>query len=157
MSEEIELRHLFSDTKPSIECSAGCCPLPSLAAETCLVIALSGVIHDTDSYSGGYSYMHAMIGAGYTACNPATLILDLSGLEYESGDSMCKVLDQRMITKVIVSDLNRKGLTNLINTLLFLDPRAELFESLPEALDACDSAYRQYLRDGRKRIIAADF
>lgn len=101
--------------------------------------------------------MHAMIGEGYTACRPATLILDLRELEYETGENMCKILDQKIITKVIVSDLNRQGLTRLVGSVLFLDPKAELFESLADALLACDSAYRQFLIDGRKKIIAADF
>ncbi len=157
MAEEIELRPISSDNKPSITTRLACCMLPSMPAETCLVVSFSGVIDNSDPYSGGYSYIHSMIGTGYTACNPATLILDLRGLAYTSGEPMCKVIDQRIITKVVVSELNRQGLTNLLNTLLFLDPRSELFESLPEALDACDRGYRQFLRDGRKRTIAADF
>lgn len=101
--------------------------------------------------------MHAMIGNGFTACEPATLILDLTGLAYDSDDRMCKIIDQKIVTKMIVSDLSRRGLTNLISGVLFLDPHLELFDSLPEALKACDSAYHEYLRAGRKRTIADDF
>ena len=157
MSEEIELTEFRTDTQASIECRLACCPLPSLPTETCLIAAFDGTIDDTIIYSGGYSYMHAMIGAGFAACNPATLILDLRGLEYESGDSMTRILDQKVIAKVVVSERNRNGLTQLVGSVLFLNPETELFESLKDALTACDSAYRQFLRDGRKKIIAADF
>lgn len=157
MSEEIELTTLRLDTQASIECRLACCPLPSYSVETCLVVSFVGTIDDTSSYTGGYSYMHAMIGAGFAACNPATLILDLRELEYESGDSMNRVLDQRIIAKVVVSDLNRNGLTQLVRSVLFLDPQTVLFESVQDAVLACDSAYRDFLRDGRKKIIATDF
>ncbi len=101
--------------------------------------------------------MHAMIGNGFAACNPATLILDFAELKYDSGDRMCKMIDQKIVTKVIVSDLNRKGLTNLISAILFLSSKSELFNSLHEAITACDTAYDEYLRAGRKQTIADDF
>ena len=101
--------------------------------------------------------MHSMIGDGFAACNPATLILDLKGLEYESGDQMIKMVDQRIITKVVVSEINRTGLTSLIRDTLFLNPVTELFDSVCDALLACDSAYDDFLRGGRKKIMAADF
>lgn len=101
--------------------------------------------------------MHAMIGNGFTACDPAVLVLDLRDLNYVSDDRMCKLIDQKIVTKVIISELNRKALTDLISGILFLSPEKELFNTLPEALKACDTAYDEYLRAGRKRIIADDF
>ena len=157
MPEEPLLTLIRVDKKSSIECRLACCHLPSFAKETCLVVSFTGTIDNTNPYAGGYSYMHAMIGAGFTACNPATLILDLRGLEYDADEYMSKILDQRIVTKVVVSDQNRQSLTRLISSVLFLSPSAELFESPAEALIACDSAYREFLKDGRKRIIAADF
>lgn len=157
MSEEIELTELRRDARSSIECRLASCRLPSFPQENCLVVSFDGVIEDSNSHESGYGYMHAMIGAGFAACNPAALILDLSGLRYESGDCMISILDQRLVTKVIVGDLNSTGLTSLIESVLFLNPREELFQRLEDALLACDTAYRDFLKDGRKRIIAADF
>lgn len=154
---EIEFNLIRLDAKESIECRLAYCALPSFAAENCLVASFKGTIDDANPYEGGYSYMHAMIGEGFAACNPATLLLDLSELEYESGDSMLRILDQRIIAKVIVSDLNRNTLTNLVSNVLFLDPKDKLFESLPDALMACDSAYRTFLSAGLKKTMAADF
>ncbi len=157
MSKDLQLSLIRADRKPTIESRVESCPLPSLTSESCLIVSFKGTVDDTIPHAGGYSYMHEMIGVGFAACNPATLILDLRGLEYESGDSMLRILDQRIIAKVIISERNRKGLNNLISNVLFLDPATELFESLDDALLACDLAYRQFLKDGRKRIIAADF
>lgn len=157
MPEEIALTTIKHDTKESIACRLGYCPLPSFPQETCLVAEFTGTIDNTTGHEGGYSYMHAMIGTGFAACNPATLLLDLRGLKYDSGDDMCRILDQRLIAKVVISDLNRTGLTNLVSSKLFLDAKKELFESLEGALHACDEAYRKFLRDGRKKIMAADF
>lgn len=157
MSEEVELSTLRVDVRSSIESCLASCRLPSFPDETCLVVSFKGRIEDSKPYESGYSYMHSMIGAGFAECNPATLILDIRELYYESGDQMCRILDQRIITKAIVSDLNSKAMSKLVSGTLFLDPSAELFESLPNALRACDSAYREFLRAGRKKIIAADF
>lgn len=157
MPEEIALTPIKNDTQQSIECRLASCPLPSFPKETCLVAEFKGTIDNTSGHKGSYSYMHAMIGAGFAACNPATLLLDLRGLNYDSGDDMCRILDQRLIAKVIISNLNRTGLTNLVGSKLFLTPKNELFESLEDALHACDEAYRQFLSDGRKKTIAADF
>jgi hypothetical protein len=152
-----QLTIILFDTKPSIECRLASCRLQSFSEETCLVASFKGTIENSHDYQGGYSYMHAMIGSGFAACNPATLILDFRELEYESGDQMSKILDQRLITKVIISDLNREALTRLIANVHFLDPKAELFDSLSDALNACDSAYGRFLRAGLKKTMASDF
>jgi len=157
MKEETPLTAIKEDAKASIRSRLASCKLPSYPAENCLVAAFDGVIEDSGSHESGYGYMHAMIGDGFAACTPATLILDLRGLKYDFGDQMLRIFDQRIITKVIVSDLNRNGLSTLISGTLFLDPNAELFDSLENALNACDSAYAQLVRDGRKKIMAADF
>jgi len=157
MPDEIALTPIKHDTRKSIACRLFSCPLPSFSSESCLVAEFHGTIDNTSGHEGGYGYMHSMIGTGFAACNPATLLLDLRGLKYESGDEMCRILDQRLITKVVVSSLNRDSLTTIISSKLFLDPGRELFESLEGALHACDEAYRKFLRDGRKKTIAADF
>lgn len=157
MPEEIQLSSIRNETRDSIECRLASCRLPSFPTESCLVAGFGGTINGTGAHESKYSFIHEMIGTGFAACNPATLILDFRNLKYDSGDYMCRVLDQRLIAKVIVSDLNRTGLSNLVGSKLFLDPKKELFESLEDALEACDSAYRQFLRDGRKKTIAADF
>lgn len=120
-------------------------------------MSFSGAVDNASSFDGGYPFMHAMIGNGFTACNPAALILDLAELKYEPDDRMCKLIDQKIVTKILVSDQNRQALTSLVSGILFLNPQAELFSSLPEALSACDTAYDEYLRAGRKQIIADDF
>lgn len=156
-SNGIQITQLQADSRPAISCRLAHCPLPSFPQESCLIASFSGIIADSDTHEDGYPYMHAMIGSGFAACNPATLILDLRELPYESGDRMSKIIDQRLITKVIVSEVNRDALTRLIASVHFLDPKAELFESLPEALEACDSAYRRFLSAGLKKTMASDF
>lgn len=101
--------------------------------------------------------MHAIIGDGFAACNPVTLLLDLRQLKYESGNGMLGILDQRLITKVVASDLNRGGLNFLVSSVLFLPTQSILFDTIFDALIACDSAYDDLLRGGRKKIMAADF
>lgn len=157
MLEEITLSPITQDSSGSLRCTLAYCKLPSFPADNCLVVSFAGTIDETSSYEGGYPYMHARIGNGFAACNPATLILDFAELRYDSGDRMCKMIDQKIVTKVIVSDLNRNGLTNLVSAVLFLNPQNELFNSLPDAITACDTAYDEYLRAGRKRTIANDF
>lgn len=157
MPDEIALTPIKHDTRKSIACRLFSCPLPSFPSESCLVAEFHGTIDHTSGHEGGYGYMHSMIGTGFAACKPAAMLLDFRGLKYESGDDMCRILDQRLIAKVIASDLNRNGLTSLITSKLFLDPSREIFESLECALHACDEAYREFLRDGRKKTIAADF
>jgi hypothetical protein len=157
MSEEINLSQLKEDKRASIQSRLASCRLPSFPAEICLVASFDGVIENSSSHESGYPYMHAMIGDGFAACNPATLIVDLRGLKYESGDEMCRIFDQKVVTKMVVSDANREGLTRMIAGTFFLEPSTELFDSVENALKACDSAYRKFLSDGRKKIIAADF
>lgn len=157
MPEEIKLAPIEQTASSSLECKLASCKLPSFPIDNCLVVSFAGRINSATAYEGGYGFMHAMIGNGFTACNPATLILDFRDLRYNSDDRMCKLIDQKIVTKVIVSELNRKAFTDLISGILFLSPEKELFNTLPEALKACDTAYDEYLRAGRKRIIADDF
>lgn len=157
MKQEIQFTPIKADAKQTIQCRLTSCKLPSFAGENCLVAAFSGVIDDVGSHETGYGYMHAMIGDGFAACNPATLILDLRDLRYSSGEQMSRIVDQRIITKVVASNLNRAGLERLYSAVLFLAPESEMFDSVENALNACDTSYRQFLRDGRKKIIAADF
>lgn len=172
MQDDIKLTFIKTDAKELIQCRLESCRLPSFPTETCLIASFGGSVEETVSKSeklqsagsnksnlpiGGYGYMHAMIGDGFAACNPATLILDLHDLKYESGEQMNRIIDQRIITKVVASELNRNGLARIYSSILFLSPEAEMFRSVESALNACDSSYRQFLRDGRKKIIAADF
>ncbi len=157
MPEDFELTPLQLDRNSLLKCALSSCALPSFPREKCLLVSFSGTIDKTSHYAGGYPYMHAMIGNGFAACDPAALILDLAELEYESDERMCKLIDQKIVTKLIISDRNRKGITDLVKGILFLDPQRELFETLAEAISACDSTYGEYLRAGRKRIIANDF
>lgn len=157
MNHEIQPAPIRDDSKGSMSGCAASYPLASFPSETCLVVSFTGTISNTSGNEDNYRFMHEMIGSGFAACNPATMILDFRGLKYDSDEYMCRILDQRLIVKVVVSDLNRDELANLVANKLFLDPKKELFESIAVALDACDDAYRRFLSDGRKKTIAADF
>lgn len=157
MPDELHFSLIKENIQESIQCRLLFCKLPSFPSENCLIATFSGTVVETDSHNSGYKFMHAMIGDGFAASNPATLLLDLRDLEYVSGNQMSRIVDQRIITKVVSSQICFEGLNNLYRSALFLNPSDEIFESVEEALNACDSAYRQFLRDGRKKTIAADF
>lgn len=157
MPDELHFSPIKENVQESIQCRLLFCKLPSFPSENCLIATFCGTIVETDSHNSGYKFMHAMIGDGFAASNPATLLLDLRNLKYVSGDGMSRIVDQRIITKVVASPISFDGLNNLYRSALFLDPSDEMFESVEEALKACDAAYREFLRDGRKKIIAADF
>lgn len=157
MQEESHLQLIKKTSGKSLRCILSRARLASFESDVCLVVSISGELQENSEQGDGYEFIHQMIGDGFAACNPATLILDLSELKYSSSDRMLRLLDQRITTKTVASDLNRQQLSNLISGTLFLDPKAELFDSIAHALTACDAAYIEFIRAGRKKIIANDF
>jgi hypothetical protein len=157
MEEKIQSSQIKENRQASIQSRLYSFKLPSFADENCLVVAFAGRIVETGSPDSGYAYMHAMIGDGFAASNPASLILDLRKLDYSGGDEMIRIVDQRIVTKVVASPVSFNGLKEIYTSVLFLNPASEIFETVGDALIACDAAYREFLRAGRKRIIAADF
>ncbi len=157
MPDELHFSLIKENIQELIQCRLLFCKLPSFPSENCLIATFSGTVVETESHNSGYKFMHAMIGDGFAASNPVTLLLDLRDLKYVSGDQMSRIVDQRILTKVVASPLCFDGLNTLYRSVLFLKPSDEIFESVEDALNACDTAYRQFLRDGRKKTIAADF
>jgi len=102
-------------------------------------------------------YMSAMIAAGFMAWHPFGLILDLSELKYEWGDMMDRVIsppyhligsceDDIYPFALIISDINRKGLTSLIKEEMMEEPKDFLFETLDEALIRVDEMAKEYYK-----------
>lgn len=72
---------------------------------------------------------------------PTALILDLRELKYTWGDEMAQMLSVvsswsggDFPIAIIISDLNREGLTSLVREELFLDPAEWLSNSVDEAV-----------------------
>ncbi|HEY3320970.1 MAG TPA: hypothetical protein VGP72_10935 [Planctomycetota bacterium] len=107
-----------------------------------LVIAFDG------EASPSFAYMDAMIAAGKAGWDPVALLLDLRKLRYEWGDEMGRTLsdakasgfERQLPLAVVVSELNRAGLTSLIRDELFGKPEQWLCDSLEAALAMLDLA-----------------
>jgi hypothetical protein len=88
--------------------------------------------------------MEAMIAAGVAAWSPFGVVLDLRELSYEWGDEMQEVLAgarnprRSLPTAVVVSDLNREGLTSLVTQEMLAAPADWLFDTVDDAIAAVD-------------------
>lgn len=111
-----------------------------------LVIKFIGKAANSREYHGTFSFMNAMIAAGVAAWSPFAVVLDLRQLSYEWGDEMSGTLtsaydgDSRYSppTAVVVSDLNREGLTSLVIQEMFASPEDWLFDTVEDAITAVD-------------------
>jgi len=87
-----------------------------------------------------------MVKAGLQGFEPSALVLDLEKLKYEWGDMMTSVfcagqgqyINAEFPTAVVVSNLNREGLTSLVEMEMRAKVTDWLFGSLTEAFDAVD-------------------
>ena len=124
-----------------VTCAFSRCILPSSHAD-CLIVAFDGEAGNSHEHCGAFAYMRAMIAAAIAAWDPSALVLDLTWLKYDWGDEMGRVLGTiGLPTTVVVSMLNREGLTSLVQDELFAEPRDWLFDSLSGAIAACDRRY----------------
>jgi len=120
-------------------------PLPDCPRATVLLVAFDGAAGNTHQDIGTFAFMKAMIVAGLEAWRPEALILDLRRLRYSWGDEMHDTLAaadgwcrRAFPTAVVVSDLNRVGLTSLVVREMGRDPQDLLFDSIDEAVSALD-------------------
>lgn len=118
------------------------CPLPSLPDDEVLIVGFEGEAGNSHEHCGTFTFMRAMITAGVVAWDPTAVVLDLRRLAYEWGDDMLRVLDVEgdAPVAVVVSDLNREGLTSLVEEEIPGRPEDWLFESIEEAVAAVDRA-----------------
>lgn len=99
------------------------------------MIAFEGEAGNSHEHVGTFLYMLGMIAAGIAAWSPMTLVLDLRKLKYAWGDEMVQVLGSSDVpTTVVTSDLNRNGLTSLVEQEMFAKASDWLFESLADAV-----------------------
>ncbi len=129
-----------------------------LSTHPLLVVRLAGVL--TNESNEIFDLAAAIIMAGMEAWQPWALILDLRGLDYSWGDWMQNVLaaaqhwhepvqpvrnafggglvPKQFPLAVVVSDLNREGLTSLVREQMHREPHDLLYESLEDAVRALD-------------------
>jgi hypothetical protein len=122
----------------------GSCPLPSKHYCEALVVAFAGEAGNSHECCGTFAFMKAMIAAGVAAWEPVAVVLDLRRLTYEWGDNMLDVLsivDDSRPLAIVVSDLNREGLTSLVAQEMLAQPGDWLFESVEGAVAATDRAF----------------
>lgn len=129
----------------SIRYSYSVAQIPGRLRSSILVVRFEGIYGTGCGGNGDATFMSAIIAAGIEAWEPEAIVLDLQNLAYQWGDLMGKPLsmhqchgdsDSPLRTAVVVSDLNRNGLTSLLRDELFLHPSEIFFESLEEALTA---------------------
>jgi len=130
------------------------CPLESWTYMKCLVIEFRGECGYGSNSNGDAAFMTGIIKAADSIWHSAGLILDLRQLKYKWGDEMvkaigalgsCRVKDSYMPfpTAIIVSDLNRNGLTSLAKAEMQVDPTELLFDDIETALSAVDRKAQQ--------------
>ena len=122
------------------------CDFPSGAHGEILIVAFAGEAGNSHEHCGTFSFMDAVIAAGIQAWQPCGLVLDLSRLRYEWGDEMQRTLEigsswyrGKFPTAVVVSELNRAGLTSLVTKEMDQEPDEWLFETIDLAVSAVDS------------------
>lgn len=140
----------------AIKCEFHKTTMPSFHHLEVLVVKFIGECGHGSNNNEDAIYMSAMIAAGFIACcYPQGLILDLSELKYEWGDMMSEVVwppynlisvsDKEIIYPfaVVISDLNRTGLTSLVKEEMMEKPNEYLFETFNEALNKVNEMANQ--------------
>jgi hypothetical protein len=119
--------------------------IPELQHLSVMIIEFSGECGYGSSSNADASFMEGMMAAGFRAWNPSCCILDLRKLKYEWGDMMCSLFNppHELISlteeeveypfAVVISDLNREGLTSLVSQEMSEDPATILFDSIEAA------------------------
>lgn len=161
MAEELEIEPLSLFEETAATYAFARCRLPSQPYAECLIVSFEG---DADSQDRGFSYafMNGMIAAGVGLWRPSAVVLDLSKYAYTWGDEMAQLLVRvPEPVAVVVSDLNRVGMTSLIEDELGGDQKAAdwLFDTLAGAVAACDRQYARLVeaeREEWRKIREAD-
>lgn len=138
----MELEPLDPREGVSVEHRFFSAPLPSLPRSRALVVKFSGCSGVGCANNVDAIYMEAVIASGLIHFSHQALVLDLQEMSYEWGDQMVRPLgagqghyvDADLPTAVVVSDLNREGLTSLVRDEMLADPSEWLFDTLEEAL-----------------------
>jgi hypothetical protein len=128
-------------------------PLPSPPHMDVLVVRFTGVSGFGCANNGDANYMAAMIHAGIVAWDPCAILLDLREMAYQWGDMMVNPLcagfrhyadGSDLPLAVVVSDLNRQGLTSLVTDEMHdVHPASILFETLEAAIEHLDKAHNE--------------
>ena len=133
---DVSITHAYFETK-----------LPSPPHHDVLVVQFTGQSGFGCANNSNARYMAAMIHAGLTSFSPIGVLLDLREMAYEWGDMMAQPLcgghahyanGRNLPLAVVISDVNRGGLTSLVTDELGLDPSSLLFESMEAALRHLD-------------------
>ncbi|HYP99929.1 MAG TPA: hypothetical protein VER96_14735 [Polyangiaceae bacterium] len=124
-----------------------------------LVIRLSGSGSNAAHECGVFDLAPGIIMLGLEVWQPSALVLDLTNFKYEWGDMMrnvlsagqrwygtvhpfravfCAGLPERLPFAVLVSDLNREGLTSLVEDEMGGEVASTLYESFSDAASALD-------------------
>jgi hypothetical protein len=143
MSEMPSITPLALGDLSTARCAFAECQLPSDQFACCLIVSFDGEAGNSHQHCGTFTFMTAMIAAGLAAWVPSALILDLTKLTYEWGDDMARVLAESgdLPTTVVISEVNREGLTSLVEAEMSAKASEWLFDSLLEALAGCDRKY----------------
>ncbi|TWU50720.1 hypothetical protein Poly51_40130 [Rubripirellula tenax] len=137
--EDVSIQHAYFQT-----------PLPTPPHLDVLVVRFNGVSGFGCANNDDANYMAAMIHAGIVAWDPSAILLDLREMAYEWGDMMANPLcagfrhyadGSDLPLAVVVSDLNREGLTSLVTDGMHsVDPASVLFETTEAAIVQLDKA-----------------
>ena len=110
-----------------------------------MIIEFSGECGYGSSSNDDASFMEGMMAAGFRAWDPSCCILDLRKLKYEWVDMMCALFNppHELISlteeaveypfAIVVSDVNREGLTSLVTQEMSGDPSKILFDTMESA------------------------
>lgn len=143
----------------SVQCEFAKGSLPA-SHHPVILIRLIGSAGNEAGESGSFDLASAMIMAGLEAWQPWAAILDLRRFGYQWGDEMENVLNaanrwyepvypirgifagehlpKRFPLAVVISDLNREGLTTLVKQRMQIERPSIFYESIDEAASALD-------------------
>lgn len=124
----------------------GTLPLPSHNHSQVLIATATGACGYGSGSNSDCTYLASMLHAARHAWFPASIVLDFRDLSYRWGDEMSDVLSvgsqplflPSLPTAVVISDLNREGLTSLVAQEMELPPTEWLFETVEAAVTAVD-------------------
>ena len=130
------------------------CPFEKQSQLEAIVVAFYGKYGFGSAGNGDATFMTAIIMAALAGWEPSGLVIDLRQMKYEWGDLIVKAIDagaNRYInapfpTAIVISDLNREGLTSLVSDEMDEEPSKWLFESLETAMREVEKQYEEMVR-----------
>jgi hypothetical protein len=145
---------LLAELSKNLDYKIYSCPFEAKAYFEAIIVAFSGNYGFGSRGSDDAKFMTAIIKAALAAWKPLGLVIDLSQMQYEWGDLIAKAIDagaghyidRPFPTTIVVSDLNREGLTSLIREEMGGNPKEWLFESLEAAIQTIE---KRVLKDKR--------